>query len=212
MRSLRARLDSTGDSKTEPVADGETVPGAGASNAAAATPVTVEEQLDIQGKRIAEQAQTKVEASQKFPIRLTGMALFNAFMNSKQNGGAEYPVVASAPGAGLSGATLRQTIIGLDFRGPGTVWGGNVHGSVYMDFSAGATNTAMRMRTGSIEIDWKNRSVMVGVEKPIFNPREPSSPLAQLAVSPLTGAGNLWLWLPQVRVEQDFSFAGSTGP
>ena len=51
---------------------------------------------------------------------------------------------------------------------------------------------------------------MVGLEKPIFNPREPSS-LAQLAVSPLTGAGNLWLWLPQVRVEQDFSLASSTG-
>jgi hypothetical protein len=47
-------------------------------------------------------------------------------------------------------------------------------------------------------------------EKPIFNPREPSS-LAQLADSPLTGSGNLWLWLPQARVEQDFSFTRSTG-
>jgi hypothetical protein len=210
VRSLRARLDSTGDSKAEPGADGETVPGAGTANTAAGAPATVEEKLDIQGKRIDEQAQTKVEASQKFPIRLTGMALFNAFMNSKQNGGAEYPVVASAPGAGLAGATLRQTIIGLDFRGPGTVWGGNVHGSVYMDFSAGAANSAMRLRTGSIEIDWKNRNLLVGIEKPIFNPREPSS-LAQVGISPLTGAGNLWLWLPQVRVEQDFSFGASSG-
>ena len=47
--------------------------------------------------------------------------------------------------------------------------------------------------------------MMVGLEKPIFNPREPSS-LAQVGISPLTGAGNLWLWLPQVRFEQDFSF------
>jgi hypothetical protein len=217
VRSLRGRLDSTGDSKTPPDADGETVPGAGTANPAAGTanppagtPATIEQKLDIQGKRIDEQAQTKVEASQKFPIRLTGMALFNAFMNSKQNGGVEYPFVAAAPGAGLDGATLRQTIVGLDFRGPGTVWGGNVHGSVYMDFSAGATNSAMRLRTGSIEIDWKSRNVMVGIEKPIFNPREPSS-LAQLAVSPLTGSGNLWLWLPQVRVEQDFSMTRSTG-
>jgi hypothetical protein len=210
VRSLRARLDSTGESKTGPAPDGETVPGAGTANAATGVPATVEEKLDIQGKRIDEQAQTKVEASQKFPIRLTGMALFNAFLNSKQNGGAEYPVVASAPGAGLAGATLRQTIIGLEYRGPATVWGGNVHGSVYMDFSAGAADSAMRLRTGSIEIDWKNRNVMVGIEKPIFNPREPSS-LAQLAVSPLAGAGNLWLWLPQVRVEQDFSVARATG-
>ncbi len=210
VRSLRARLDSTGDSKAPPAADAEAVPGAGTADATSVSPATVEQTLEIQGKRIDEQAQTKVEASQRFPIRLTGMALFNAFMNSKQNGGVEYPVVASTPGSGLAGATLRQTIIGLDFRGPGTVWGGTVHGSVYMDFSAGTTNSAMRLRTGSIEIDWKDRNIMVGVEKPIFNPREPSS-LAQLAVSPLTGAGNLWLWVPQVRFEQDVSFARSTG-
>jgi len=210
VRSLRARLGPSTDSKTAAPAEAETVPEPSPVDVAAASPATIEQQLDIQTKRIDEQAQTKLEASQKFPIRLTGMALFNAFMNSKQNGGAEYPVVASAPGAAFSGATLRQTIIGLDFRGPSTAWGGTVHGSVYMDFSAGATNSAMRIRTGSIEIDWKNRNVMVGLEKPIFNPREPSS-LAQLAVSPLTGVGNLWFWLPQVRVEQDFSLARSSG-
>jgi hypothetical protein len=51
---------------------------------------------------------------------------------------------------------------------------------------------------------------MAGLEKPIFNPREPSS-LAQVGISPLTGAGNLWLWLPQVRFEQDFRFSAATG-
>ncbi|MBZ5623987.1 MAG: hypothetical protein LAQ69_35605 [Acidobacteriia bacterium] len=210
VRALRVRLDSPGGSRTTPAAEAETVPGAGTANPTAGSTATVEDRLAIQGQRIAELAQTKVEASQKFPIRLTGMALFNAFMNSKQNGGAEYPVTASPTGTGLAGATLRQTIVGLDFRGPATVWGGSVHGSVYMDFAAGATNSAMRLRTGSVEIDWKNRSVLAGVEKPIFNPREPSS-LAQLAASPLTGVGNLWFWLPQVRVEQDVSLARSTG-
>ena len=130
------------------------------------------------------------------------MALFNAFVNSKQSGGADYPVVAAPTGAGHAGATVRQTIIGLEFGGPRTIWGGKVNGSVYMDFFAGATNSALRIRTASIEIDWKNRSMMAGLEKPIFNPREPSS-LAQVGISPLTGAGNLWLWLPQVRFEQD---------
>src|ERR1017187_6809381 len=59
VRSLRARLDSTGESKTGPAPDGETVPGAGTANAATGVPATVEEKLDIQGKRIDEQAQTK---------------------------------------------------------------------------------------------------------------------------------------------------------
>jgi len=173
-------------------------------------PPTLEQRIDIQQQRVEEQAQTKVEASQKFPIRLAGMALFNAFVNSKQSGGADYPVVAAPTGAGHDGATVRQTIVGLEFAGPRTIWGGKVNGSVYMDFFAGATNSAMRIRTASIELSWKTRSITAGLEKPIFNPREPSS-LAQVGISPLTGAGNLWLWLPQVRFEQDIRLGASSG-
>jgi hypothetical protein len=204
VRSLRAELAASLASTRE---------SKGPVNTAEAQPAGVadlEEKLEMQQQRVDELQATKVEASQKFPIRLTGMALFNAFLNSKQNGGAEYPVVASATGAGTAGATIRQTIVGLDFRGPATIWGGKVQGSFYMDFFAGAANSAMRIRTGSIEVDWKSRSILMGLEKPIFNPREPSS-LAQVGISPLTGAGNLWLWLPQVRAEQDFHFDAATG-
>ncbi len=210
VRTLRARLDGVADTATAvpPAAPG-TEAARAASDTPAAAPATLEQRLAIQEERSAEMAQTKVEASQKFPIRLTGMALFNAFLNSHQSGGFDYPGVASAPGSHHSGATLRQTIIGLEFRGPQTIWGGTVQGSVYMDFFAG-NNQVLRMRTANLEVRWKTRSVAVGLEKPIFNPREPSS-LARVGVSPLTAAGNLWLWLPQARVEQDFRFARSTG-
>jgi len=175
---------------------------------AQAVDATAEEKQEILSQRVEEQAQTKVEASQRFPIRLTGMALFNAFMNSRQSGGSDYPVVAAARGPGHDGASIRQTILGLDFLGPATIWGGKVHGSVYMDFFN--STTTLRVRTASINLDWKSQSLMVGLEKPIFNPREPSS-LAQVGISPLTGAGNLWLWLPQVRAEHDLHFGPSSG-
>ena len=181
-----------------------------------AQPLSNEERIEIAERRIDEQAQSKVESAQKFPIRITGMALFNAFLNSRQNGGADYPVLASAPGAVRASATMRQSIIGLEYRGPQAILGGKVHGSLYLDFVSTPSSIvqplgqALRFRTGSIEIDWANRSVMAGVEKPIFNPREPSS-LAQVGVSPLTGAGNLWLWLPQVRLEQDISLGRGSG-
>src|ERR1035437_7278495 len=138
------------------------------------------------------------------------MALFNAFANSKQSGGGGYPVTAAPAGAGDDGGTVRQTILGLEFDGPRAIWGGKVNGSVYMDFFAGGTSSTMRIRTASVEIAWKDRSVAAGLEKPIFNPREPSS-LAQVGVSPLTGAGNLWLWLPQVRIEQEVRLGASRG-
>jgi hypothetical protein len=202
VKTLRAKLD--GGSDALPAADTPL------DTVAAAPVASLDERVRIQEKRTEELADTKVEASQKFPIRLTGMALFNAFLNSKQNGGSDYPILAAPTGTGRAGATLRQTIVGLEFRGPQTVWGGRVHGSAYMDFFAGANNSTMRLRTASMQIDWKTRSVMAGLEKPIFNPREPSS-LALVGISPLTGTGTLWLWLPQVRVEQDWRFTANTG-
>jgi hypothetical protein len=188
---------------------------AASGNAAAdatASP-SVDERLAIQESRVEEQAQTKVEASEKFPISLTGMVLFNTYLNSRQGGGGEYPTAAAlTSGPEAAGATLRQTVIGLVYHGPQTFLGGTVHGSIYMDFFTGGVNfnSTLRLRTGAISLDWKTRNVMVGIDKPIFNPREPAS-LAQVGVSPLTGAGNLWLWLPQARVEQDFAFNASTG-
>ena len=208
VRALRAKIEVSAGSQAP--ADGQTVPDAIPPDTPASPGTTLEEKVEIQGQRIDELAQTKVEAAQKFPIRITGMALFNAFENSRQSAGAQYPTVASAPGMSGAGASVRQTILGLEYRGPQTLWGGTVQGNVYMDFAAGGNVLDLRMRTASVEIDWKNRSIMAGVEKPIFNPRDPSS-LAQLAVSPLTGTGNLWLWLPQVRFEQDINFASGTG-
>src|ERR1017187_4288702 len=136
---------------------------------AAPPPPTTEERLEIQERRIEEQAQTKVEASQKFPIRFTGMALFNAFANSKQSGGIDYPEIAAATGAGHSGATFRQTVVGLEFDGPRTVWGGKVSGSAYMDFYAGGTTLELHMRTASIGIGWTDRRLEAGLEKPILD-------------------------------------------
>ena len=46
-----------------------------------------EETQAVERARVDELNQTKVESSQKFPIRITGMALFNAYLNGQYNGG-----------------------------------------------------------------------------------------------------------------------------
>jgi hypothetical protein len=176
-------------------------------------PPALEERLEVQENRTAEQAETKVEASHRFPIRVTGMALFNSFLDSAGSGGAEYPTVAAPGGIRTAGGSLRQTVIGLDYLGPRTFAGGAVSGSLRMDFWGGAgqqLNQYLRVRTGTIAIDWKTRHFLAGVDKPLISPREPES-LAQVAVSPLTAAGNLWFWSPQVRFEQDLHLGEQTG-
>ena len=179
-----------------------------------AAPLQAGEEAAVQQNRIEELAQTKVEASQKFPIRVTGMALFNAYVNGRHNNQATNPTIASLlPGDATGGGTLRQSTLGLLFNGPLTLAGGKVSGSIYMDFFGGSTaslNHLFRIRTAAINLDWTNTSLMFGQAKPIISPRDPDS-LAQVGVSPLTSAGNPWLWQPQIRFEQRAQFGNSTG-
>jgi hypothetical protein len=172
------------------------------------------ERLDVQESRTAELAQSKVEASQRLPVSLTGMLLFNAFMNGKSGGGAQDPVAAGATsGLASSGASLRQTVLGLKFNGPDLPGGGKASGSLDMDFFAGNSapfHNLLHIRVATVDLTWRNTTVTVGQEKPIISPREPSS-LAQVGVSPLTAAGNLWDWQPQVRIEQRFALGENSG-
>ena len=184
--------------------------------AAPASPAAAErtaEREEISEHRIEELAQTKVEASQRYPLRLTGIVLFNAFTNGAYNGGAQDPTVAAATSSARnSGATLRQTVLGLTYHGPRTFLGGTVSGSLYMDFfggSADSLNHLVRLRLATIQLDWPNTTFAVGQDKPLVSRREPNS-FAQVDVSPLTAAGNPWLWRPQARIEQRFHLSEKT--
>ncbi len=172
------------------------------------------ERMDVQESRTAELAQTKIESSRKFPIALTGMLLFNAFHNGRNGGGLQYPVTAGlTPSPASTGASFRQTVLGLKFNGPDLPGGGKAEGSFYMDFWAGTSspsNHLLHIRLATLDLAWKNTTVTVGQDKPIVAPREPTS-LAQVGLAPLTAAGNLWDWQPQARIEQRFAFSENSG-
>lgn len=175
-----------------------------------AGPPAIDERVEVQERRADELAQTKVEASQHFPVSLTGMLLFNAFHNGRFSNTFQDPLLAlSTPTLASSGASLRQTVLGLKFAGPDLPWGGTASGSLYMDFYAGSRDpneNYLHIRTANLDLKWGNTTITVGQDKPIFAPREPDS-LAQVSISPLSGAGNLWDWQPQVRIEQRIRFS-----
>jgi hypothetical protein len=172
------------------------------------------ERMAVQEQRVEELQQTKVGAEQRLPVSLTGVLLFNAFLNGKSSGAQMNPVVAAPSGGEASGgATLRQSIVGLRFRGPELAGGGKVTGAVFVDLFAGtgtSLNQLARLRVANLDFAWKNTTLSFAQDKPIIAPREPDS-LAQVGVSPLTGAGNLWLWQPQFRFEQRFRFGDNLG-
>lgn len=222
VRQLRAEL-KTSVQKQPPAAPAATAESSPPTAGEQPPDIYLPERLAVQERRVEEQAQTKVEASQRFPIQLTGMALFNGFLNSRGVTTKDKrnldPVTA---GGASSGATVRQSVFGLTFRGPETILGGKVHGSFFVDFFDGYYDVFTtpggsyssewpmpRLRTAEVTIDWKSRSFTFGHLKPLIAPREPDS-LAQVGVPALADAGNLWLWLPQARFEQRVSLAENT--
>ncbi len=175
---------------------------------------TLAESVEVQERRIEDLAQTKVSTDHKLPVQLTGTVLFNAFWTGANGGDQLNPTTASrSPGLANFGGTFRQSILGLKYQGPSIFAGGQVNGSLYMDFFAGtgtSLNQLLRIRVATIDLDWKRTTLSFSQDKPILAPREPSS-LAQVGVSPLTAAGNLWFWQPQIRLEHRFFFGDTAG-
>jgi hypothetical protein len=133
------------------------------------------------------------------------MALFQTFYNTRGSNTVDVPTTAAAiPGRAAAGATVRQSVIGLRYNGPTTLWGGKVSGSLFMDFWDGNTEGAsppFRVRTADFSVDWTTRSFSAGLMKPLISPHDPTS-MAYVGITPLTSSGNLWRWQPQVRFEQ----------
>lgn len=176
-----------------------------------------EEQTAMQAE-IKQHDQIKVETASKYPMRVTGLALFNAFANAGVVDNVELPTLALPrfPGAshGSAGATLRQTILTLEGTGP-ELAGARTTAEISADFFGGAssniygyTSTAgfMRLRQARASLDWNKTTLEAGYTEPLISPLSPTS-YATVAQPALAGSGNLWAWAPQVRVEQRVPFA-----
>jgi len=89
--------------------------------------------------------------------------------------------------------------------------GARVRGDVQFDFAGGFPNAPngvafgiMRLRTGTIHFDWQHTSLVAGQDAPFFSALSPTS-FATVAEPAFAYAGNLWTWIPQIRVEHRFT-------
>ncbi len=157
--------------------------------------------------------QTKVESSSKYPLRLTGLILFNSFINRGSVDNFDLPSIAVPQAAGLSnggaGASLRQTILGIEGFGP-KIAGAKTSANVSLDFfggipfsNYGTSSGIVRMRTASINFDWDRNLVQVSLAAPLISPLSPTS-YATVAEPGMAWAGNIWTWAPQLRVAHQF--------
>lgn len=172
-----------------------------------------EERLQTLETQVAVHDQTKVESASKYPVRLTGLILFNSFLNLGAVDNIDLPSIAirQAPSAsnGSAGATMRQTILGIEANGP-RIGGARTSADVNFDFFGGIPysnyGTAagiVRMRTASINLDWQRDSIQFGMVAPLISPLSPTS-YATVAEPGMSWAGNLWTWAPQLRIAHRF--------
>ncbi len=195
--------------------------------AAAAAPLAAQEPADSLAERVrraeeaiallraqlAEQAQSKVQSRQRNTVEISGLVLMNAFYNSGKTNNSDVPLHAdtltSSDRTGVPqgnvGATLRQTRVGVTVSGARAL-GAALSGDLQMDFFGGQepsvggrTFPLIRIRTASLRLDWTRLTLLVGQEKPLIAQQVPVS-YASAGVPLFARAGNLWLWLPQVRL------------
>jgi len=186
------------------------------TTAAATMSAAVEELRErqtIAESQIATLDTIKVETQSKYPLKVSGLLLFNGFVNTRQVDISASPSYALS-GPGSTGLSLRQTVLGLDARGP-HLFGATSNADLRVDFFANgaqsnyAASGVLRLRTAHMALDWRDTQAFVELDRTILQPNEPSS-LVSVALPELAWAGNLWNWIPQIGMSHQFAFSDSS--
>lgn len=185
----------------------------GASSIAAATLDEIRERQSIEESQIATHEITKVETDSKYPLKVSGLLLLNGFVNTRQVDVSATPAYA-VPGSGSTGLSLRQTVLGLDARGP-HLFSATSRADLRVDFFASSTLSnyaaggVLRLRTAHAALDWRNSEAFAELDRSILEPNEPSSLLA-IGQPELAWAGNLWAWNPQVGISHQLALSDAS--
>jgi hypothetical protein len=166
--------------------------------------------LQVLQTQVAELAQTKVESTSRFPVKMFGTVHANFFSNSANPNWLDIPNLVTPPPAGgqtgSTSASLRQTRLGFSVDGP-QIGSLRTNALFAMDFFGGipgfATGQVMglpRLLVAYARIEGDRTAVEVGQDHMILAPRDPTS-LAGFAFPLLFRSGNLYLRVPQARVE-----------
>src|SRR6266852_9074170 len=149
----------------------------------------------------------------KRTVEFTGTVLMNGFYNSARTNNSDVPVFADTDAVGVKGAsaTMRQTRLGVFVTDP-DVLGGTFNGEIDVDFFGGQqpapgnrTFPLLRLRRAIGTVQWQHVQLMLGQETALVSDRNPRS-LAGVGVPDFSLAGNLWFWIPQVRVTAEYGY------
>ena len=166
-----------------------------------------EEAIALLREQMATQAESQVQSASRVRVELFGRVLANGFFNSDSVNNSDVPQFA-APSLGRRqggvGGAIRQTSLGVRVDVP-RVLGARFDGELHTDFFGGQQPSVggrhfptLRVRTARGILTWRRGEILFGQEVPLIAGLNPVS-VASFGTSEFAAAGNLWLWLPQLR-------------
>ncbi len=156
-------------------------------------------------------AQDPGATAPEIQAQVHGLILLNAFANDKAVNNSDVPqfVLPPPPAGGVpasgAGATLRQSRLTVTALVPEFA-GGQLTGELDVDVfggqqpsTGGRTFPLVRLRRAFAVLQRGRLSLFAGQEAPPIVEINPAS-LASIGIPDFAGAGNLWLWIPQLRL------------
>lgn len=185
-----------------------------------------EAELALLRAQLATESASQVRTRSRLQLELSARLMLNVGASRGTLTGTEIPVFAAParvrdPVLGSSGEralafSLRQTLIGANLS-VDSVAGGTLTADFELDFFARALDPnpplfpEPRLRTARVFLLWRRTEVMAGMETPLISDLNPVSGAA-VAVPLFATAGNLWNWLPQVRLTRTVWSRGGRTP
>ncbi len=169
-----------------------------------------EEALNLLRQQVAAQDESSVKTKSGMTLEWNGRVLMNAFSNTRRTNNSDVPTTVRADTAnglpnGGAGMEIRQTTLGLAVKSA-NVLGAQFLGDLDLDFFGGQLSTfggrtmpVLRLRTARAILTWPGVELLLGQEQPLVSNLNPIS-LAGVGTPDFTASGNLWYWIPQVRV------------
>ncbi len=214
MQALKARIDAIDAAASSSQENALSTPGPVAAANMQESVRRLQESTQVLQAEVKQHDQTKVESFSKYPVKISGMLLSSTNLTGGGVDNVDLPIVALKPNEEVANGglatTWRQSILGLDARGP-SFWGGHSAADVRVDFFGGqptggyGTNGGtLRLRTAHVDLDWPDSSLTASLDTPLISPLEPTSYLS-VAEPAMAWSGNLWSWSPQLAFKHSIS-------
>jgi hypothetical protein len=193
---------------------------AGADTSIAARLARAERMIEVLRQQVSEQATARVQPRSGNKVELSGTVVMNGFFNNAKVNSPDIPTFVAIPDPpgflpnSNLGGTARQSEISLTATAP-KVLGATFTGELEMDFYGGQLNFArlfplLHLKRTRAELRWPNAWLAFGQDAPPISGVSPST-FAARSIPGFTNAGNLWFWVPQVRVGGDVGHAVRVG-